>query len=91
MEYRSIEREIHVDASPEVAFEVVSSPAHISEWSTDDAGFEATPGVVGEFVWGDRGRGRRDHCGERRAAAIVLVPQVLSRRHSRRSQPTRYW
>jgi uncharacterized protein YndB with AHSA1/START domain len=31
MEYGSIEREIHVDASPEVVFEVVSSPEHISE------------------------------------------------------------
>jgi uncharacterized protein YndB with AHSA1/START domain len=54
MEYGSIEREIHVDASPEVVFEVVSSPEHISQWWTDDAGFEVTPGAVGEFVWGDR-------------------------------------
>jgi uncharacterized protein YndB with AHSA1/START domain len=54
MEYGSIEREIHVDASPEVVFEVVSSPEHISEWWTDDADFKATPGAVGELVWGDR-------------------------------------
>ena len=54
MEYGSIEREIHVDASPEVVFEVVSSPEHISQWWTDDADFEARPGAVGEFVWGDR-------------------------------------
>ncbi|MEU7908049.1 SRPBCC family protein [Actinoplanes sp. NPDC049118] len=54
MEYGSIEREIHVDAAPEVVFEVVSSPEHISQWWTDDAGFEATPGAVGELVWGDR-------------------------------------
>lgn len=54
MEYGSIEREIHVDASPEVVFEVVSSPEHISEWWTDDAVVEATPGAVGELVWGDR-------------------------------------
>jgi uncharacterized protein YndB with AHSA1/START domain len=54
MEYGSIEREIHVDASPEVVFEVVSSPEHISEWWTDDAEVEATPGFVGELVWGDR-------------------------------------
>jgi uncharacterized protein YndB with AHSA1/START domain len=54
MEFGSIEREIHVDATPEVVFEVVSSPEHISEWWTDDAGFEATPGAVGELIWGDR-------------------------------------
>src|SRR5215475_13538612 len=41
MEYGSIEREIHVEASPEVVFEVVSSPEHISEWWTDDAMVEA--------------------------------------------------
>ncbi|KAA2262742.1 polyketide cyclase [Solihabitans fulvus] len=54
MEYGSIEREIHVDASPEVVFEVVSSPEHISEWWADDAKFDPTPGAVGELVWGDR-------------------------------------
>jgi uncharacterized protein YndB with AHSA1/START domain len=54
MEYGSIEREIHVDASPEVVFEVVSRPEHISEWWTDDADFEPAPGAVGELIWGDR-------------------------------------
>ncbi|WP_328396599.1 SRPBCC domain-containing protein [Nocardia sp. NBC_00416] len=54
MEYGSIEREIHVDASPEVVFEVVSSPEHISQWWTDDASFEPSAGAVGEFVWGER-------------------------------------
>lgn len=54
MEYGSIEREIHVDASPEVAFEVVSRPEHIAQWWSDDASVEATPGAVGELVWGDR-------------------------------------
>ena len=54
MEYGSIEREIHVDASPEVAFEVVSRPEHISEWWSDAADIEAKPGAVGELVWGDR-------------------------------------
>ncbi|MFF2845856.1 SRPBCC family protein [Streptomyces sp. NPDC058001] len=54
MEYGSIERQIHVDASPEVVFKVVSSPEHIAEWWSDAADFEATPGAVGELVWGDR-------------------------------------
>jgi uncharacterized protein YndB with AHSA1/START domain len=54
MEYGSIEREIHVEASPEVVYEVVSSPEHVAEWWTDDATFEARPGAAGELVFGDR-------------------------------------
>ena len=54
MEYGSIEREIHVDASPDVVFEVVSQPEHVAEWWTDDASFEVKSGAVGEFVFGDR-------------------------------------
>jgi uncharacterized protein YndB with AHSA1/START domain len=54
MEYGSIEREIHVDASPEVVFEVVSRPEHISQWWSDAADLEPAPGAVAELVWGDR-------------------------------------
>ncbi|TDC67912.1 polyketide cyclase [Actinomadura sp. GC306] len=54
MEFGSIEREIYVDASPEVVFEVVSRPEHVAQWWADDADFEAEPGAVGELVWGDR-------------------------------------
>ena len=54
LEYGSIEREIYVEASPEVAFEVVSSPEHISQWWSDQADFQARPGAVGELVWGER-------------------------------------
>jgi uncharacterized protein YndB with AHSA1/START domain len=57
MEFGTIEREIHVDASPEVVFEVVSSPQHLREWWPDDAELEASPGAVGELVFGDRGAG----------------------------------
>lgn len=53
MEYGSIEREIHVDASPEVVFEVVSSPEHIQEWWSDDADFESVAGATGELAWND--------------------------------------
>ena len=54
MEYGSIEREIYVNASPDIVFEVVSQPEHISQWWTDDATSMRTPGAFGEFVWGDR-------------------------------------
>ena len=51
MEYGSIEREIHVDASPEVVFEVVSSPEHLKEWWPDEAEIEPTAGVTGRIVF----------------------------------------
>jgi uncharacterized protein YndB with AHSA1/START domain len=55
MEYGSIEREIHVAASPEVVFEVISSPEHLSEWWPDEAHLEPRPGAVGELVFGAGG------------------------------------
>jgi uncharacterized protein YndB with AHSA1/START domain len=32
MEYGSIERELRIDATPEVVYEVISSPEHLREW-----------------------------------------------------------
>lgn len=55
MEYGSIEREIHVDASPEVVFEVVSRPEHLKEWWPDEAEIEPTVGAAGRLVF--RGEG----------------------------------
>jgi uncharacterized protein YndB with AHSA1/START domain len=57
MEYGSIEREIHVDASPEVVFEVISRPEHLREWWPDDATLDPVPGGVGELVWNGEGPG----------------------------------
>jgi uncharacterized protein YndB with AHSA1/START domain len=54
MEYGTIEREIHVDASPEVVFEVITSPVHLREWWPDEAVIEARPGAKGELVFCDR-------------------------------------
>jgi uncharacterized protein YndB with AHSA1/START domain len=57
MEYGTLEREIYVEASPEIVFDVVSSPEHIKEWWPDDARYEPTPGATGEVVFGDRDAG----------------------------------
>ena len=57
MELGTIEREIYVEASPEVVFEVVSSPEHLERWWPDDARFEPTPGSSGEIVFGDPAAG----------------------------------
>jgi uncharacterized protein YndB with AHSA1/START domain len=54
MEFGKLEREIHLDAAPEIVFDVVSRPEHIKMWWSDDASFEPAPGAVGELVWGDR-------------------------------------
>jgi uncharacterized protein YndB with AHSA1/START domain len=53
MEHGSIEREIHVDASPEVVFEVISRPEHIREWWSAETDLEPVPGESGVLVWGD--------------------------------------
>jgi uncharacterized protein YndB with AHSA1/START domain len=55
MELGTLERQVHVEASPEVVFEVVSRPEHIRAWWSDDASLDhVAPGAVGELVWGDR-------------------------------------
>jgi uncharacterized protein YndB with AHSA1/START domain len=48
---RSIEREIRVEAVPEVVYEVVSSPEHLREWWPDDADLDATPGTTGTVTF----------------------------------------
>ena len=55
MEYATIEREIHIEASPEIVFEVISRPEHLSEWWPDEAHIEPLPGAVGELVFGGHG------------------------------------
>jgi uncharacterized protein YndB with AHSA1/START domain len=54
MELGTIEREIFIEASPEIVFQVVSSPEHLAQWWPDEAHFEPMPGSVGEIVFGDR-------------------------------------
>lgn len=60
MEYASIEREIHVEAPPEVVFEVISRPEHIREWWGAETDLEPQPGSAGELVWADGDDPRAD-------------------------------
>ncbi len=53
MEFGSIEREVYVEASPEIVFDVVSSPDHLSNWWPDEADYDPTPGSNGRIVFGD--------------------------------------
>lgn len=54
MEFGKLEREIRIDAAPEIVFDVVTRPEHIKQWWSDDASLEPVPGGAGELVWGDR-------------------------------------
>jgi len=67
MEQGTIEREIHVEAPPEVVFEVVSRPEHIQEWWPDEARFEPVAGAPGELVWRDA------ETGETMTVAFAVV------------------
>jgi uncharacterized protein YndB with AHSA1/START domain len=57
MELGTIERTLFLGATPEVVYEVVSSPEHVREWWSDDADYEIVPGATGELVFGDRHTG----------------------------------
>ena len=59
MEFGTIEREIYVEASPEIVFDVVSSPGHLKGWWPDEAHYEPTPGSRGELVFGQGDAGRK--------------------------------
>lgn len=53
MEYGSVEREIHVEATPEVVYEVISTPEHLREWWPDEVDLEPVPGATGTVSFGD--------------------------------------
>lgn len=57
MEYASIEREIHVEAAPEIVYEVVSSPDHVAQWWPDEADFSGIPGESGILTFLGHGEG----------------------------------
>lgn len=53
MEYGSIEREIRIEATPEVVYEVISRPEHLRQWWPDEAELEPVPGATGHISFGD--------------------------------------
>jgi uncharacterized protein YndB with AHSA1/START domain len=73
MEYGSIDRELHIDASPDVVFDVVSSPEHIREWWDAETGIGAVAGADGELVWTDAATGRTQ------AMRITVVEAIRPR------------
>ena len=63
MEYGTIEREIHIDATPEVVYEVITTPEHIAHWWGFDVEFSPVTRGTGRMT-----RQRRDGRGQ------VVVP-----------------
>ncbi|WP_238010944.1 SRPBCC domain-containing protein [Dactylosporangium sp. AC04546] len=51
-EFGTIERRIHIDAAPEVVFDVVSSPQHLREWWPDEAEYPVVAGGAGRIRFG---------------------------------------
>jgi uncharacterized protein YndB with AHSA1/START domain len=73
MEYGGIEREIRVDAAPEIVFDVVSDPAHVQRWWTDEARYEAAPGSAGHIVL----TGPEGHQARVAFEVVAVVPHRL--------------
>lgn len=48
----TIERELHIDASPDVVFDVVSNPEHVRGWWPDEAEYPVEPGGDGRIGFG---------------------------------------
>ena len=74
MEIGTIEREIHIEASPEVVYRVVSEPEHLSEWWPEEADIVAVPGRTGSITF-VRPEGRK-------AEALTVVEADPPRRFS---------
>jgi uncharacterized protein YndB with AHSA1/START domain len=74
MEYGTIEREVHIAASPEVVFDVVSRPEHIRNWWSAETEIEPVPGSSSELTWRDEASGRVDRVP---IAVIDVQPHQL--------------
>jgi uncharacterized protein YndB with AHSA1/START domain len=53
----SVEREILIEASPEVVWGVITEPEQISRWFSDEAEVEGRAGADGTLTWRPGGRG----------------------------------
>lgn len=76
MEHGSIEREIEIEATPEVVYEVISKPEHLREWWPDRAELEPVPGATGVISFGDRSS------PQAKSVTLTVVEAEPSRRFS---------
>jgi uncharacterized protein YndB with AHSA1/START domain len=66
-----VEREILIEASPEVVWGVITEPEQISRWFSDEAEIEGRVGADGTLTWRPGGRG-----GNQESDAIVPIRVV---------------
>lgn len=76
MEYGSIQREVHIDAAPDVVYDVVSTPEHLRQWWPDDAELEPVPGATGVITFGD------SSAPDAKVVALTVVESDPPRRFS---------
>jgi uncharacterized protein YndB with AHSA1/START domain len=69
----SVEREILIEASPEVVWGVITEPEQISRWFSDEAHVEGRAGADGTLTWRPGGRG-----GDKEYDAIVPIRVVAA-------------
>ena len=67
----TVEREILIEASPEVVWSVITEPSQISCWFSDEADVDARTGGDGTLTWKPGGRG-----GDRKTDMIVPIRVV---------------
>jgi len=67
----SVEREILIEARPEVVWGVITEPEQISRWFSDEAEVDARAGADGTLTWKPGGRG-----GDKEFDAIVPIRVV---------------
>jgi uncharacterized protein YndB with AHSA1/START domain len=67
----SVEREILIEASPEVVWRVITEPEQISRWFSDEARIDGRPGRDGTLTWRPGGRG-----GDRELDLVVPIRVV---------------
>jgi uncharacterized protein YndB with AHSA1/START domain len=67
----SVEREILIEASPQVVWGVITEPEQISRWFSDEAAVEGRAGADGTLTWRPGGRS-----GDKASDAIVPIRVV---------------
>jgi uncharacterized protein YndB with AHSA1/START domain len=74
----SIEREILIEAPPEVVWRTITEPDQIVAWFSDEAELEARPGGTGALTWEPGGKATVDLS---EAVTVVLRVENVERPH----------